>query len=105
IWRLSAATVTVARAPAPRLALGSKEPLAPTGPCRWLSTLRCDPTMVVISGAGFEDEIEGRLGGAAEATEASCCHHFAQALLTGLGPEGEADLLRERVGHAQQRGG
>src|SRR5215211_5218214 len=69
------------------------------------STLRCDPAMVVISGAGFEDEVERGLGGAAEAAEPRSGRNLAQAPLAGLGAQGRARPLRQRVRHAQQRRG
>src|SRR5262245_40521081 len=39
----------------------------------------------------FEDQIEGRLGRAAEAREAGGLHHAAQACFAGLGAEAEPD--------------
>ena len=44
--------------------------------------------------ARFQDEIERRFGGAAEAGESTFSHDVAQTRFAGLGAEREADLLR-----------
>jgi hypothetical protein len=55
--------------------------------------------------AGLVDEVEGSLGDAAEAAEPGRRRDLAQALLAGLGAQGQPGLLRQRMGHAPQGGG
>src|SRR5262245_13961943 len=51
----------------------------------------------------LEDQIERRLGRAADAGEPRLLEHLAQPSLAGLCAEREADLLRERRRRADER--
>src|SRR4051794_12052785 len=65
---------------------------------------RVPVSVTLMSGPRLEDEVEGRLGGAAEAGEAGRFDDRADARLAGLRAEREPDLLRQRGRRAQQRG-
>ena len=60
------------------------------------------PTGRLATGShpGLDDEVHRRLGRAPEVTETGLLEDLAKLRLAGLGAEGEAHLLRQRIGRA-----
>ncbi len=70
---------------------------------RGVGMRQCSVAVWWWSWSGFEDQVEGGLGRAAESAEAGLGEHLPQLRFPRLGAEAEADLLGERVRGADGR--